>query len=60
VCAAAADGAVAAATRRAVTARSWELATINPGIVFGPVACRKLAASASVWQPIVQHMNGTK
>jgi hypothetical protein len=39
---------------------SWELVTINPGIVFGPVAAPKLAESASVWQPIVEHMNGTK
>jgi hypothetical protein len=38
----------------------WELITINPGIVFGPVATYKLAESASVWQPIVQHMNGNK
>lgn len=40
--------------------KSWELATICPGIVFGPVATPKLAESASVWTPIVQHMNGVK
>lgn len=39
---------------------SWELVTINPGIVFGPVAAPKLAESASVWAPIVEHMNGTR
>lgn len=43
-----------------VCVHSWELATICPGIVFGPVATPKLAESASVWTPIVQHMNGVK
>jgi hypothetical protein len=39
---------------------SWELVTINPGIVFGPVATRKLSHSLSVLAPIVEHMNGKK
>ncbi|KAF6259935.1 hypothetical protein COO60DRAFT_1700582 [Scenedesmus sp. NREL 46B-D3] len=40
--------------------KSWELVTINPGIVFGPVATRKLSQSLSVLAPIVEHMNGKK
>lgn len=39
---------------------SWQLITINPGIVFGPVATPKLAQSLSVLAPIVEHMNGKK
>lgn len=45
---------------RLAEGKPWSLVTVNPGIVFGPVATRKLAQSASVWQPIVQHMNGDK
>lgn len=39
---------------------SWELAVVNPGIVFGPVATKALAGSLSIFSPIVQHLNGDR
>lgn len=42
------------------TCHSWELAVINPGVVFGPVACPKLAQSLSISLPIVKNLNGDR